>query len=326
VLDQTTLELKAGSEATLALSAQPEGALTWKSSNESIATVKDGLVKTFQAGSATLTVSAGDQSAACELTVTSRGTYMEVWREDFNELNTSVWNVEVDGGGSGNHELQYYTDRSKNIRIENGILVIEAHKEKYENNDYTSARINTQGKKDFTYGKIEASIQLLTEGRGTWPAFWMLGYPRYYGTWPACGEIDIMEYVGFQPDTVFHTLHSPGASGGAGKQTSTAVPGASTGFHTYSVEWIQNRDRYGDYIHFLVDGKEVRGQYAEFSFNRWPFDKPFYIILNLAIGGDWGGARKEPDGKGGVDNGVDDTIFNNPVQMKVDWVRVYQYQ
>jgi beta-glucanase (GH16 family) len=328
VLDQTALTLRAGSEAALTLSEQPEEAeLTWTSSDQAVATVKDGLVKAFKAGESDLTVSAGGLSATCKLTVTERGEYQLVWADEFSGdvLDGNVWSIEVSGGGGGNGELQYFTDRSENVRLENGLLILEARKERYGlYHDYTSGRINSKDKKHFTYGKIEASMQI-PAGRGTWPAFWMLGYESIYGTWPFCGEIDIMEHVGFRPDTVFHTLHSNGNSGGAGKQTNTAVPGATSGFHIYALEWVQNEDKNGDIIRFLVDGN-VKTWHREVSFKQWPFDQPFYFIFNLAIGGIWGGAEKDPDGDGIEDNGVDDSIFNNPVQMKVDWVRVYQYQ
>ena len=191
--------------------------LAWQSSDTLVATVNaEGLITTHQAGRTTLTVSNGFETASCYLAVKHRwGEYQLVWSDEFDAttLNTSNWNIEVNGNGGGNQELQYYTARPTNLRVENGILIIEAHKENYQGKRYTSARINTMNKQTFLYGKIEARIAF-PSGGGTWPAFWMMGNDYSRVGWPACGEIDIIEHVGNQPNIITHALHYPYKSGG----------------------------------------------------------------------------------------------------------------
>ena len=170
--------------------------LTWSSSDESIATISQtGLLTALKPGNAIITLSTPLESVTAVASVAhSWGEYQLVWSEEFNgsALDESVWNYNIGGNGWGNNEKQYYTSRSENIRVQNGMLEIEARKESYENNNYTSARIHSKGKKEFTYGKVEARIKF-PGGQGTWPAFWMLGSK---GNWPNCGEIDIIEHVG----------------------------------------------------------------------------------------------------------------------------------
>jgi len=230
-----------------------------------------------------------------------------VWSDEFNgtTLNTDNWNIVEGGSGFGNQEKQFYTSRPQNLKVENGNLVITALLENYTVGsmtwNYTSARINTSRKKDFTYGKIEARIKLPT-GRGTWPAFWMMGY----GSWPSCGEIDILEFVGRQPDRFQSNVHTKDYNGMNGQNfhIEKVYPGLPNDFHVYSIEWTSEK------IKFFFDG----AQYWTFSSlsvdpANYPFNNPFYIILNLAIGGTMGGA-------------VDNSIF--PQKLLVDYVRVYR--
>jgi beta-glucanase (GH16 family) len=325
-LTETELTLKIGTRDTLTLVGDPSGDFIWESDDAGIVEVEEGIIHAVRNGTATITVSDGaSQSAQCVVTVSPRGGYHLVWEENFDgtALNTDAWKYYT--GTAPNQELQLYTNKEENIRMENGLLIIELRKE--ANGSYTSARISTQDKKHFTYGKIEARINF-PAGRGTWPAFWMTGT---VGKWPASGEIDIVEHVGFDPTLVAHSLHTKTRYGGNRLLGYDGhIDNVENEFHTYGIEWINNDNGPFDIIKFYVDD-EVRVSYAETPELRrggnWPFDTPFYVILNLAWGGTWGGQQKEdPDGDGILDNGVDDSIFNNPVQMKVDWVRVYQYQ
>jgi len=247
-----------------------------------------------------------------------RKEYKLVWSDEFDgtALDTGVWNYQIGGGGYGNQEKQYYTDRPENIRLEGGCLIIEARKEPYENNGYTSARINTKGKKSFAYGKIEARIQL-PSGVGTWPAFWMMGanYDAY--RWPICGEIDIMEHVGKEPTMISHALHTGNENGSNGRNWNrrSYFDNIEEGFHTYTFIWEQDWDNGDDMLQFMVDGQTTATRYqphgTDDDYKAWPFNKEFFLILNVAMGGTWGGA-------------IDDSIFDAPVLMKVDYIRVYQ--
>ena len=168
--------------------------ITWSSSEPSVATIdNNGHLKALQAGNTIITLATAMESVTARVAVEhSWGEYTLVWSDEFNgsALDEEVWGYNTGGSGWGNNELQYYTTRPENIRVQNGCLEIEARKETYENNEYTSARIHSKGKKEFTYGKIEARIKF-PGGKGTWPAFWMLGSK---GNWPNCGEIDIIEH------------------------------------------------------------------------------------------------------------------------------------
>lgn len=236
------------------------------------------------------------------------GNWRLVWSDEFNgnSVDTSKWSYDVQRPGWVNNELENYTSRQENARVENGHLVIEGRSDYYQGYQYSSARLKTAGHASWTYGRMEANIQL-SGGWGTWPAFWMMPDDFSRG-WPACGEIDIMEEVGYDQDSIHATTHSLAYNWKAAKQrtTSTPVSGVTTGYHVYAVEW------YSDRIDFFVDGRKY---YTSPNDNTgddaWPFHKNFYIILNLAIGGDWGGAQ-----------GVDPSIW--PRQMLVDYVRVYQ--
>lgn len=228
-----------------------------------------------------------------------------VWSDEFNgsSLNTANWTAEIGtgSGGWGNNELQYYTNRPQNLQVTGGNLVITAQKESYGGMNYTSARIKTQGLQNFTYGKVEARIKL-PSGQGLWPAFWMLGSNISTVGWPYCGEIDIMERVNHNP-FVNGTVHWD--AGGHADYGRTSGNLDFSQYHTYSIEWDSK------YIRWFVDGNQFNEFYIENGTgNTEEFQKPFFILLNLAVGGNWPGS---PDGS---------TPF--PSQMLVDYVRVYQ--
>jgi beta-glucanase (GH16 family) len=239
--------------------------------------------------------------------------YELVWNDEFDgdTIDPANWTYDIGGWGWGNGEAQYYTDRPENARVENGLLVIEGDFEQYEGSYYTSARLLSQGLQEFQYGYIEARIKV-ADGVGTWPAFWMLGtdFVRDEETneanWPDAGEIDIMEYVGRDPDLVLGTIHGPGYAGAGGLTTwnRQEFP-IGDDFHTFAIDW----DEEG--IRWYFDGE----QYAEktpasVGDREWVFDKPYFLILNLALGGTVGGTIGF------------DTEF--PQYMLVDHVRVYQ--
>ncbi|HVQ39918.1 MAG TPA: glycoside hydrolase family 16 protein [Pyrinomonadaceae bacterium] len=241
-----------------------------------------------------------------------------VWSDEFNGPNSSTvdsakWSFDIGGNGWGNNELQSYTSRTTNAKLQDGALVIRALKETYTGSDnitrnYTSARILTRNKFTQTYGRFEARIRV-PYGQGIWPAFWMLGDDIGSAGWPKCGEIDIMENIGREPSIVHGTLHGPGYSGGNGISASYALPSSqkfSDAYHTYAVEWEPNVFR------FYVDGLlyKTRTPADLPAGQAWVFNHPFFLILNVAVGGDWPG------------NPNDTTVF--PQQMLVDFVRVYQ--
>jgi beta-glucanase (GH16 family) len=215
------------------------------------------------------------------------------------------WGYEL--GYIRNNELQYYTSRPENVRVEGGNLVIEARREPYQGYRYTSASINTLGRFELLYGRVEVRAKLPT-GLGTWPAIWTLGTNRAQVGWPACGEIDIMENVGFDPLRVHASVHTAAYNHTAGthKTAIITVTSPSENFHVYAMEWD------ADKIEVSVDGQSYFTFRNEGTGARaWPFDKPQYLLLNLAIGGSWGGQK-----------GVDDGPF--PHRYLVDYVRIYQ--
>jgi beta-glucanase (GH16 family) len=234
-----------------------------------------------------------------------------IWSDEFDYQglpDPGKWVYDAGGGGWGNNELQYYTEnRTENARVEDGKLIIEARKENYENSNYTSARLLTRGKGDWLYGRIEVRAKL-PGGRGAWPAIWMLPTDWEYGGWPASGEIDIMEYVGYDPDVVHFTVHTDAYNHSIGTQVgrSTILDDPENNFYTYSIEWYPDRVEF-----FVDDAKYFTFNNEDKTFSEWPFDKAFHLILNIAIGGDWGGA-----------DGVDEALF--PKMMEVDFVRVYK--
>lgn len=233
-----------------------------------------------------------------------------VWSDEFNYTglpDSAKWSYDVGGHGWGNQELQYYTARElKNARVEKGHLIITAVRETKDNNPYTSARLVTKGKGDWTYGRIDVRAKL-PRGRGSWPAIWMLATtPKI--TWPDDGEIDIMEHVGYDQGTVHASVHTKKYfhSIGTQKTATVSVPDCSDDFHVYSLEWD------AETITMLIDNKPYFSFKNEHTGNdAWPFHKPFHLLLNIAVGGSWGGQK-----------GVDESIF--PQQMLVDYVRVYQ--
>lgn len=240
-------------------------------------------------------------------------TYELVWSDEFDYEglpDSEKWYYDTGGSGWGNHELQYYTE-GENAWVSGGYLVIEARKEEYENNGYTSARLVSHGEGDWTYGKFEIYARL-PQGRGTWPAIWMLPTDWKYGDWPASGEIDIMEHVGYDQNRIHGSVHTQTYhhSINTQKSSSTVVEGVSDEFHLYTLEWLP------DQIIISVDGEEYftfkPTSYKQTpTYTEWPFDQRFHLLLNLAVGGDWGGAM-----------GVDESVY--PQQMLVDYVRVYQ--
>ncbi len=287
--------------------------LSWVSSDESVATVSsDGLVTALKSGNATITLATNIDTVTALVAVEhDYGEYQLVWSDEFegNTLDETVWTIQTGGAGWGNQEAQYYTGRSENLRVENGNLVIEARKEQYENNAYTSARIMSKDKKTFTYGKMEARISL-PSGGGLWPAFWMMGNK---GSWPQCGEIDIMEYVGNVQNRVLGTLHSTTDRSGSKSSRSYWGENIEENYHIYGIEWTKEEKQGRDVIRFYVDDNVFSEQVEEVVDDNdyWPFNKPHFFIINLAVGGTLGGD-------------VNDAIFDTPRLMKVDWVRVYQ--
>lgn len=242
----------------------------------------------------------------------ARSGWTLVWADEFDRdgaPDPARWGYER--GFVRNHEQQFYTvDRRANARVEGGHLIIEARAEPYEGGDITSASLTTEGRAAWTYGRIEVRAQVPAL-RGAWPAIWMLGTNRPAAGWPRCGEIDILEHVGFDPAHVHANLHTAAFNHtkGNGRGNKTAVPDATTAFHVYTVEWRPDRiDVFVDEQTYLTVTKAPGHGPAE-----WPFDQPFYLILNLAIGGTWGGQR-------GVDRA------GLPARFRVDYVRVYREQ
>ena len=231
-----------------------------------------------------------------------------LWADEFDgtgKPDPAKWGYDIGGNGWGNKELQNYTN-GDNANIANGILTITAKKENKDNNIYTSVRMVSKGKGDFLYGRFEVSAKLPT-GRGTWPAIWMLPTDFAYGNWPKSGEIDIMEHVGYDQNKVHITVHTEAFNHTINTQQGKfrIIPTASTEFHKYRIDWTPSTIR-GYIDDDLTFDFRKTGGYRE-----WPFDKKFHLLLNLAIGGNWGGAQ-----------GVDTEIF--PASMEVDYVRVYK--
>ena len=222
--------------------------------------------------------------------------------------NPNIWAFDIGGNGWGNNELQFYTDRTDNVVVQNGYLIITAKQENYQGASYASARLKTQNLFNQKYGRFEARIKL-PQGKGLWPAFWMLGSNFEQDGWPQCGEIDIMEYLGNKPVEVFGTLHGPGFAGAESISKKYTLQNGrfDTDFHVFGIEWTEN------YINWYVDdvlySQITREKVAEEG-GEWVFDNEFFMILNIAVGGNLPG---NPDAN---------TIF--PQRMIVDYVRVYQ--
>ncbi|MDR3737986.1 MAG: glycoside hydrolase family 16 protein [Terracidiphilus sp.] len=248
----------------------------------------------------------------------SKHTLVLTWSDEFNGPDGSApdpakWHVISSGSGNGNDELQYYTRRPINVHQEGGNLVIMARKEHYKGREgvrkYTSARLETLRLFAQKYGRMEARIKL-PGGQGIWPAFWMMGNDVKKVGWPACGEIDIMEQVGFEPSMTHGTLHAEGYSGPTALGSSYTLPDRgrfSDGFHRFAVEWEPGEIRfYADDVLFAT-----RKQQDIPADAKWPFDHPFYLLLNVAVGGHWPGAP--------------DKTTRFPATMLVDYVRVYRF-
>ncbi|MGQ8337380.1 glycoside hydrolase family 16 protein [Sunxiuqinia sp. A32] len=245
--------------------------------------------------------------------VVSNSPYELVWCDEFDYVglpDTAKWSYDTRGNshGWGNNELQFYTNqRSKNVRVDDDKLVITALREDYEGRNYTSTRLSSRGKGDWQYGRIEVKAKL-PFGKGTWPAIWMMPTESKYKGWPACGEIDIMEHVGYDPGVVHGTIHtlSYNHSINTQKANTIEVPNLFADFHEYAIEWDQEQ------IQWFVDNEPFFTFKNEHnSYKEWPFDQKFHLLLNLAVGGNWGGKF-----------GVDDSIF--PQSMVVEYVRVYK--
>ena len=242
-----------------------------------------------------------------------------VWSDEFKAPNGSVvdsakWVLETGADKWGNAELEYYTDRPQNSHVEDGNLVIEARAEKYKGDsgatkDYTSARLKTAGKFSRAYGRFEARIKI-PSGQGLWPAFWMLGDDIDKVGWPACGEIDIMENIGKEPSVNHGSIHGPGYTGGDGIEANTSLGGGkklSDDFHLYAAEWEPDAVRF--YLDDQLYATQTRASLKPGQ--KWVFDHPFFLLLNVAVGGDWPG---NPDAS---------TVF--PQTMLADYVRVYAH-
>jgi beta-glucanase (GH16 family) len=233
-----------------------------------------------------------------------------VWSDEFDYKglpDEKKWNYDVGGGGWGNNELEYYTGhRLENARVEDGHLILESRKEDWEGKKYTSARLVTKEKGDWKYGRVEVRAKL-PRGTGTWPAIWMLGSVSPF-KWPDDGEIDIMEEVGYDPGVIHASIHCKKYNHVMHTQKTavTDVPDFAEAYHVYAMEWDETHiDLFVDDLKYFTFTNEHTGH------DSWPFDDPMHLLLNIAVGGNWGGQK-----------GVDDTVF--PQQMLVDYVRVYQ--
>jgi beta-glucanase (GH16 family) len=241
-----------------------------------------------------------------------------VWSDEFEGSgmpDESKWSYEVGDGcpqlcGFGNNEKQNYTQaRRQNVRVEDGKLIIQAHKENWENSEFTSAKLVSKPSGSWKYGKIEVKAKL-PKGRGVWPAIWMMPTNKAYGSWPKSGEIDIMEHVGYMKDSIYGTVHTEAFNHVQGTQKGGQIfkDKLSEQYHVYGIEWEENK------IDFLVDDvpyftfEKTADRSAE-----WPFYQEFYLILNVAVGGNWGGKH-----------GIDLEIW--PQKMEIEYVRIFQKQ
>ena len=239
--------------------------------------------------------------------------YQLFWNDEFNQdsLNLNFWNIEKWWPGAFNEESQSYVDTKENINVIDGKLYIRAKKQTPfdpNNPSYTSGRINTKGKVELKYGFWEIRAKL-PSGVGTWPAIWMLNSEIDSIGWPYCGEIDIMEHVGFEPNKVYFSIHNTNLFGnvhGSTQQGVYELNNLETSFHNYTIEWGK------DFIKGYIDGTLYFNYLkSSNSFNDWPYDNPFFLIINLAIGGEWGGIQ-----------GIDNSIF--PASFVIDYVRLYE--
>src|SRR5580704_189831 len=257
-------------------------------------------------------------AAAAQTSTSAASSWNLIWSDEFNGPNGSAadpskWVTETGGGGWGNDELEYYTSRLENASVQNGNLIIKVLREKYTGadgvtRDYTSARLKTLGKFSQTYGRFEARMKI-PRGQGIWPAFWMLGADIGEAPWPASGEIDIMENIGKEPALVHGTIHGPGYSGEHGLGAPYSLPSKQNfadDFHVYAVEWEPNVIRF--YVDDHLYGTRTPADLPQGA--KWVYDHPFFILLNVAVGGLWPG---NPD-----------ATSTYPQTMLVDYVRVYK--
>lgn len=234
-----------------------------------------------------------------------------VWSDEFNKPghpDTTKWayNIGTGNNGWGNNELEYYTNSENNARVDNGNLIIEARKENVGGQNYTSARMLTKGKADWTYGRFEIRAKL-PAGLGSWPAIWMLGSNIDQVGWPACGEIDIMEHVGKSLNEIHWSAHSKlyNWPKGTQKTAKAFISDVTASFHVYTLDWTKKEMKFyvDNVLYLTVENENKSDEY-------YPFVAPQFLLLNLAVGGGFGGPK------------VDDSIF--PIRMEVDYVRVYQ--
>lgn len=232
------------------------------------------------------------------------------WSDEFNYAglpDSTKWGYDIGGSGWGNNELQYYTNELRNANVSDGTLKVTAIRELVNGKNFSSARLVTKYKADFLYGRIEASAKV-PGGKGTWPAIWMLPTDWEYGGWPQSGEIDIMEHVGYDPDVIHISTHSEAYYWRINTQKTAVrkVEGAMSSFHKYRLDWTPAciKGYIDDQLLFSFDNEGS-------GYKAWPFDKRFHILLNLAVGGDWGGQQ-----------GIDEAAF--PASMEVDYVRYYK--
>ncbi len=236
--------------------------------------------------------------------------YKLVWADEFDgdKVNLDNWSFVLWDVGKVNNEWQEYVENTDNYKVTNGRLYITATKTgDNEKGGYTSTRLSSQKKQEFKYGRIEFRAKMM-KGKGTWPALWMLGSNHDEAGWPECGEIDILEYVGYQPNTVHCNIHTKSDYGYTNNKTSINLKTTEEDFHTYGIIWTNEK------IQFYIDSpNNIKNTYTptEKTAKTWPFDQPFYLIMNFAVGGNWGGRE-----------GVDGNIW--PQTMEVDYVRVYQ--
>ena len=244
-------------------------------------------------------------------------TWRPVWADEFDRPglpDPEKWTYDVGGTGWGNRESQFYTDaRTENARVEGGGLIIEARREDWQGSAYTSARLKSR--QAWTYGRIEVRARL-PRGRGTWPAIWMLPLNGIYakGGWPDNGEIDIMEHVGFDPGVIHGSVHTRAYNHVDRTQRTgrIAVDTAKDDFHVYRIQWTRREiNAYVDNVRYFTFKNERLTDPHKADWRQWPFDRDFRLLLNVAVGGNWGGQK-----------GVDDSIW--PQRMEVDYVRVLQ--
>ncbi|MFD2527716.1 family 16 glycosylhydrolase [Flavihumibacter stibioxidans] len=275
----------------------PDGKLTYQYSKPGTNTYVVTVKASNEAGQSIT------KSTQVTVSVTPSGSGL-IWSDEFDNNGApdpAKWVYDIGNGanGWGNNELQYYTNRSENVSVQNGVLKITARKENFSGSNFTSTRLKSKGKFEFKYGRVEASAKLPT-GVGTWPAIWMLGANIDAVGWPACGEIDIMEHLGRDLNNIYGTFHYPGRSGGNADGNTRVIQNATTAFHKYSLDWKP------DVIRIYVDDQLIHSLNNSASV---PFNHDFFLLINLAIGGNFAGA-------------VDPALEN--ASLEVDYIRVYR--